>query len=111
MADHDLKRSFRSRDGLPFIVFLILSLVLNGLVAYSGWWLKFPEICPQEDTMQLTAIETNDVENFGSPDALEESSRPESEPEAPAPTPPELEQTPPPFDKPPEFEIPQEKPT
>jgi hypothetical protein len=90
MADHDLKRSFRSRDGLPFIVFLILSLFLNGLGAYCGWWLKLPETSPQEDTMQLTAIDTNDVEKLGNPDAQEESPPPEPEPEAPAPS--ELEQ-------------------
>jgi hypothetical protein len=35
MADHDLKRSFRSRDGVPFIVFLILSVALDGLGAYK----------------------------------------------------------------------------
>jgi outer membrane biosynthesis protein TonB len=107
MADHDLKRSFRSRDGVPFIVFLILSVALNGLGAYCGWWLKFPEPPPQEDTMQLTAIDTNDVEKLGDPDAQEEPPPPEPEP----PPPLEAEPTPPPLDKPPEFEIPQSTPT
>ena len=30
MADQNLRRSFRSRDGAPFVIFLILSLVING---------------------------------------------------------------------------------
>ena len=107
MADHDLKRSFRSRDGYPFIVFLILSVALNGLGAYCGWWLKFPEPSPQDDTMQLTAIDTNDVEKLGDPDAQGEPPPPEPEP----PPPLEAEPTPPPLDKPPEFEIPQSTPT
>ena len=112
MADHDLKRSFRSRDGIPFIVFLILSVVLNGLAAYCGWWLKFPETPPPNDTMQLTAIDTNDVEKLGNPDAQGEPPPPEPEPPPPEPaTPLEAEPTPPPLDKPPEFEIPQSTPT
>ena len=100
MADHDLKRSFRSRDGAPFVAFLILSLVINGVGAYSGWWLKFPEPAPlKDDAIQLTDIDTNDVEKLGDPDAPEE------------PAPPDPEPTPPPLDKPPEFEIPQATPT
>jgi outer membrane biosynthesis protein TonB len=109
MADHDLKRSFRSRDGAaPFVVFLILSLVINGVGAYCGWWLKFPEPAPLKDeAIQLTDIDTNDVEKLGDPNAPEEP--PPLEPE-PTP-PPEPEPTPPPLDKPPEFEIPQSTPT
>jgi outer membrane biosynthesis protein TonB len=112
MADHDLKRSFRSKDGIPFIVFLILSVILNGLGAYCGWWLKFPEPTPQNDMMQLTVIDTNDAEKLGNPDAQGEPPPPEPEPPPPEPTPPlEAEPTPPPLDKPPEFEIPQSTPT
>ena len=108
MADPDLRRSFRSRDGAPFVVFLILSLVINGVGAYCGWWLKFPEPPPlKDDAMQLTAIDTNDVEKLGDPNAQEEPPPPEPEPTPP----PEPEPTPPPLDKPPEFEIPQATPT
>jgi outer membrane biosynthesis protein TonB len=57
--------------------------------------------------MQLTAIDTNDVEKLGDPDAQEEPPPPEPEP----PPPLEAEPTPPPLDKPPEFEIPQSTPT
>jgi hypothetical protein len=105
---HDLKRSFRSREGAPFVVFLILSLVINGVGAYCGWWFKFPEPPPQkEDTIQLTAFDTNDLEKLGDPNAPEEPPPPEPEPTPP----PESEPTPPPLDKPPEFEIPQATPT
>jgi TonB family protein len=108
MADHDLKRSFRTRDGAPFVVFLILSLVINGVGAYCGWWLKFPEPAPQkEEAIELTNIDTNDVEKLGDPNAQEEPPPPEPEPTPP----PEPEPTPPPLDKPPEFEIPQPTPT
>src|ERR1700693_2806012 len=109
MADHDLKRSFRSRDGAaPFVVFLILSLVSNGVGAYCGWWLKFPEPPPAKDeAIQLTDIDTNDVQKLGDPNAPEEPPPPEPEP---TPPPPEPEPTPPPLDKPPEFEIPQATP-
>jgi len=108
MADPDLKRSFRSRDGAPFVVFLIMSLVINGVGAYCGWWLKFPEPPPlKDDAIELTVIDTNDVEKLGDPDALEEPPPPEPEPTPP----PEPEPTPPPLDKPPEFEIPQATPT
>jgi outer membrane biosynthesis protein TonB len=109
MADHDdLKRSFRSRGGAPFVLFLILSLVINGVGAYCGWWLKFPEPPPAKDeAIQLTDIDTNDVEKLGDPNAPEETPPPEPEPTPP----PEPELTPPPLDKPPEFEIPQSTPT
>jgi protein TonB len=109
MADHDFKRSFRSRDGAPFAVFLILSLVINGVGAYCGWWFKFPEPPPQkENAIQLTVFDTNDVEKFGDPNAPEA----QSPPPEPEPTPPaEPEPTPPPLDRPPEFEIPQATPT
>src|SRR6202051_4852949 len=109
MADHDLKRSFPSRGGAaPFVVFLILSLVINGVGAYCGWWLKFPEPAPlKDDAIQLTDIDTNDAEKLGDPNAPEEPPPPEPEPTPP----PEPEPTPPPLDKPPEFEIPQSTPT
>ena len=35
MAGHDLERSFRKRDGVPFVVFLILSLVIK-ITVQSG---------------------------------------------------------------------------
>jgi outer membrane biosynthesis protein TonB len=109
MADRDLKRSFRSRDGAPFIVFLILSLIINGVGAYCGWWIKFPEATPlKDDSMELTAVDANDVEKLGDPNAREEESPP-PEPELTPPSEPEL--TPPPLDKPPEFEIPEATPT
>ena len=99
----NLNRSFRSRDGGPFVVFLVLSLVINGAGAYCGWWLKFPEPPPlKDDAIELTAIDTNDVEKLGDPNAQEEPPPPEPEPTPP----PEPEPTPPPLDKPPEFEIP-----
>jgi outer membrane biosynthesis protein TonB len=108
MADHDIKRPFRSRDGAPFIVFLIMSLVINGVGAYCGWWIKFPEPPPLgDDAIQLTDIDVNDVEKLGDPNAPEEQPPPEPEPTPPA----EREPTPPPLDKPPEFEIPQATPT
>jgi outer membrane biosynthesis protein TonB len=108
MADPDLRRSFRLRDGAPFVVFLIMSLVINGVGAYCGWWLKFPEPPSQkEDAIQLTEIDANDVEKLGDPNAQEEPPPPEPEPTPP----PEPEPTPPPLDKPPEFEIPQPTPT
>ena len=59
--------------------------------------------------MQLTAIDTNDVEKLGNPDAQGEPPPPEPEPTPTAPL--EAEPTPPPLDKPPEFEIPQSTPT
>ncbi len=109
MADQNLRRSFRSRDGAPFIIFLILSLVINGVGAYCGWWLKFPEPTPQkDDAIELTNIDTNDVEKLGDPNAQEEEPPP---PESKATPPPEPEPTPPPLDKPPEFEIPEATPT
>jgi outer membrane biosynthesis protein TonB len=108
MAEHDLKRSFRSRGGAPFVLFLILSLVINGVGAYCGWWLKFPEPpLPKDDSIQLTDIDTNDVEKLGDPNVPEDQPPPEPEPTPP----PEPEPTPPPLDKPPEFEIPQASPT
>src|SRR5580692_1125223 len=108
MADQNLRRSFRSRDGAPFVIFLVLSLVINGVGAYCGWWLKFPEPVPQkDDAIELTNIDTNDVEKLGDPNAPEEPPPPEPEPTPP----PEAEPTPPPLDKPPEFEIPQATPT
>jgi outer membrane biosynthesis protein TonB len=109
MADHDdLKHSFRSRDGVPFVVFLGLSLVINGVGAYCGWWLKFPEPPPlQDEAIELTVIDTVDVPKLGDPNAPEETPPP-----APGSTPPpEPEPTPPPLDKPSEFEIPQSTPT
>jgi outer membrane biosynthesis protein TonB len=108
MASRDLKRSFRSRDGAPFVVFLIISLIINGIGAYCGWWLKFPEPPPlKDDSIELTAIDTNDVEKLGDQNAQEEPPPPEPEPTPP----PEPEPTPPPLDKPPEFEIPEATPT
>src|SRR5271169_5369404 len=108
MADQNLRRSFRSRDGAPFVIFLILSLAINGVGAYCGWWLKFPEPVPQkDDAIELTNIDTNDVEKLGDPNAQEEPPPPEPEPTPP----PDPEPTPPPLDKPPEFEIPAATPT
>ena len=110
MAESDLRNSFRSEGGAPFIVFLLISLVLNGLAAAGGWWLKFPEPPPSvDDSIQLTAIDTNDVEKLGETNAPEEQPAP-AEPEPPPP-PPEPEPTPPPLDKPPEFEVPEPSPT
>jgi outer membrane biosynthesis protein TonB len=109
MAENDLGKSFRSRSGAPFIVFLLISLILNGLGAVSGWWWKFPEAPPPAETIQLTELDTNDVEKLGEPNAPEEQPQP-PEPE-PTPPPPEPEPTPPPLDKPPEFEIPEPTPT
>jgi hypothetical protein len=84
MADHDLKRSLGARDGAPFVVFLMLSLVINGAGAYCGWWLKFPEPAPQkDDAIEFTTIDTNDVEKFGDPNAQEEPPPPEPEPTPP----------------------------
>src|SRR5580692_4696001 len=103
-----MKRSFRSREGTPFVVFLILSLVINGLGAYCGCWFKLPEPPPHKvDAIQLTAYDTNDLEKLGEPNAPEEPPPPEPEPTPP----PESEPTPPPLDKPPEFEVPQATPT
>jgi len=111
MAENDLGRSFRSRSGAPFIVFLLISLILNGLGAMSGWWWKFPEPPPPvEESIQLTELDTNDVEKLGEPNAPEEQPPPPPEAE-PTPPPPEPEVTPPPLDKPPEFEIPEPAPT
>jgi TonB family protein len=111
MADQNqnLKRSSRSRDDAPFVIFLILSLVISGVGAYCGWWLKFPEpAAPQkDDAIELTNIDTNDVEKLGDPNGQEEPTPPEPEPTPP----PEPEPTPPPLDKPPEFEIPEATPT
>ena len=108
MADNDLKRAFRKRDGAPFIAFLVISLAINGGGAYCGWWLKFPEPPPlKDDSIQLTDIDTNDVENLGDPNVPQDQPPPEPEPTPP----PEQEPTPPPLDKPPEFEIPQPSPT
>ena len=110
MPENDLGKSFRSRSGAPFIVFLLISLILNGLGAVSGWWWKFPEPPPPAaESIQLTELDTNDVEKLGEPNAPEEQAPP-PEPE-PTPPPPELELTPPPLDKPPEFEIPESTPT
>jgi len=105
MAENDLRKSFRS-GGAPFIVFLLISVILNGLGALSGWWLKFPEPPPfQNDSIQLTELDTNDVEKLGDPQAPEEQPMPfEPEPTTP---PPQPEPTPPPLDQPPEFEIPE----
>jgi outer membrane biosynthesis protein TonB len=109
MAENDLRKSFRPR-GAPFIVFLLISLVLNGLGAVSAWWWKFPEAPPlKEDSIQLTELDTNDVEKLGDPDVPEEQPTP-PEPE-PVPPPPAPEPTPPPLDKPPEFEVPEPTPT
>jgi outer membrane biosynthesis protein TonB len=109
MAENDLRNSFRSGGGAPFFVFLLISLLLNGLGAVGGWWLKFPEPPPPtNDSIELTAIDTNDVEKLGDPDAPEEQPTP-PEPE-PTPPPPEPELTPPPLDKPPEFEVPEPTP-
>jgi outer membrane biosynthesis protein TonB len=111
MAENDLRKSFRSRGGGPFIIFLLISLMLNGLGAVSGWWLKFPEPPPlQDDSIQLTELDTNDVEKLGDPQAPEEQPIP-PEPEPTPPPPPEPEPTPPPLDQPPEFEVPEPTPT
>jgi protein TonB len=109
MAENDLKNSFQSRGGPPFVVFLLISLVLNGLGVVSGWWLKFPEPPPlQNESIQLTELDTNDVEELGNPDAPEEQPMPpEPEPTPPAPEP---EPIPPPLNKPPEFEVPEPTP-
>jgi outer membrane biosynthesis protein TonB len=110
MAESDLRKSFRSGGGAPFIVFLLISLVLNGLGAVGGWWLKFPEPPPAvNESIQLTVLDTNDVEKLGDPIAPEELPTP-PEP-VPTPPPPEPEPTPPPLDKPPEFEVPEPTPT
>jgi len=111
MAENDLRKSFRSRGGAPFIIFLLISLILNGLGAVSGWWLKFPEPPPfRVDSIQLTELDTNDVEKLGDPEAPEEQPIP-PEPEPTPPPPPEPEPTPPPLDQPPEFEVPEPTPT
>lgn len=108
MAENDLRRAFRKRDGAPFVAFLVISLAINGVGAYCGWWLKFPEPPPlKDDSIQLTDIDTNDVENLGDPNVPQDQPPPEPEPTPP----PEQEPTPPPLDKPPEFEIPQPSPT
>ena len=108
MPDNDLKRSFRKRDGAPFVAFLVLSLAINGVGAYCGWWLKFPEPpAKKDDVIELTDLDTNDVENLGDPNAPVDQPPPEPEPTPP----PEQEPTPPPLDKPPEFEVPQPSPT
>jgi outer membrane biosynthesis protein TonB len=108
MADDELKRSFRARDGVPFVVFIVLSLAINGAGAYCGWWLKFPEPVQQkDDAIELTDIDTNEVPPLRDPNAPEQQPPTESEPTPP----PEPEPTPPPFDKTPEFEIPQPTPT
>jgi outer membrane biosynthesis protein TonB len=110
MPESDLRNSLRSGGGAPFILFLVISLILNGLGAVGGWWLKFPEPSPPvDDSIQLTAYDTNDVEKLGDPNAPEEQPPP-PEPE-PTPPPAEPEPTPPPLDKPPEFEIPEPTPT
>ncbi len=107
MADDDLKRAFRTRGGAPFVVFLVISLAINGLGAYCGWWLKFPEPpAIKDDALQLTDLDTNDVENLGDPNVPEDQPPPDPEPTPP----PEEEPTPPPLDKPPEFEVPQPTP-
>jgi periplasmic protein TonB len=111
MAENDLRKSFRSRGGAPFIIFLLISLILNGLGAVSGWWLKFPEAPPfRDDSIQLTELDTNDVEKLGDPEAPEEQPIP-PEPEPTPPPPPEPEPTPPPLDQLPEFEVPEPTPT
>ena len=110
MAENDLGKSFRTRSGAPFIVFLLISLILNGLGAVSGWWWRFPEpAAPADESIQLTELDTNDVEKLGEPNAPEEQPAP-PEPE-PTPPPPEPVLTQPPLDKPPEFEIPEATPT
>ena len=109
MADHDdLRRSFRYRDGAPFVVFLVMSLVLNGVGAYCGWWLHFPEPpLLQDEAIELAVIDTVDLQKLGDPNAPEETLPSEPEPTPP----PEPEPTPPPLDKPPEFETPVSTPT
>src|SRR6516164_3786585 len=110
MAENDLGKSFRTRTEAPFIVFLLISLILNGLGAVSGWWWRFPEpAAPADESIQLTELDTNDVEKLGEPNAPEEQPAP-PEPE-PTPPPPEPVLTQPPLDKPPEFEIPEATPT
>jgi len=85
----------------------MLSLAINGLAAYGGWWLRFPVSASQTDeAIEITNIDTNNVEELGDPDAREEF--PPPEPEA---SPPELAPVPPPLDRPPEFEIPEATPT
>ncbi|HWY91698.1 MAG TPA: energy transducer TonB [Chthoniobacterales bacterium] len=89
----------------------MISLILNGLGAVSGWWLKFPGPPPfRDDSIQLTELDTNDVEKLGDPEAPEEQPIP-PEPEPTPPPPPEPEPTPPPLDQPPEFEVPEPTPT
>jgi periplasmic protein TonB len=100
------KAAFRKRDSGPFIWFVILSLIVNGVGAVSGWWIKFPK--PEEEKIIPLELVDDDVEKLGSPDAPEEPPPPDPEP---TPPPPEPEPTPPPLDKPPEFEIPQATPT
>src|SRR4029077_652165 len=103
MAENDLRKSFRSKGGGPFIIFLLISLILNGLGAVSGWWLKFSGPPPfRDDSIQLTELDTNDVENLADPEAPEEQPippEPEPTPPPPPPPPPEPEPTPPPLDQ------------
>jgi TonB family protein len=108
MADPDLRKAaYRKRDTGPFIWFLILSLIINGVGAVGGWWIKFPP--PEVDKIIPVELQDmDDVEKLGSPDAPEEPPPPDPEP---TPPPPEPEPTPPPLDKPPEFEIPEVTPT
>jgi TonB family protein len=108
MADPDLRKAaYRKRDTAPFIWFLLLSLIINGVGAVGGWWLKFP-VPEEEKIIPVELQDMDDVEKLGSPDAPEEPPPPDPEP---TPPPPEPEPTPPPLDKPPEFEIPEATPT
>ena len=107
MADPDLKKAaFCKRDTGPFIWFILISFIVNGIGAVGGWWIKLP--APEEEkVIPADLVDANDVEKLGDPNAPEEASPPEPEPTPP----PEPEPTPPPLDKLPEFEIPEPTPT
>ncbi len=106
---NELRPRRRRRDGVPLIWFLLLSSALTGGAAVSGYWIKFPAREVKSDTeIELTNLDTNDIEKLGDPNVPEDTPPPEPEP---TPPPPEDEPTPPPLDKPPEFEVPEPTPT
>jgi outer membrane biosynthesis protein TonB len=95
----------RGPEGSRIVLFLLLSLILNGAGAVSGYWIKFPKPAPQlEPVIDLTNV--NDA-----PPLLQPEDQPETPPDPEPTPPPEPEPTPPPLDKPPEFEIPEPTPT
>ena len=94
------------RDRTSLVWFLLLSAAINGAAIVSGYWIRLPEAPVKPDTViELTDLDTNDVEKLGQPDASQEASLPE-----PEPTPPVTDEPiPPPLEKP-EFEVPEPTP-